>query len=119
MHRSGQVFLRGGVLSAAQAEQPQNLGCFVHDLIMSSSIMFLGSPIHKTRRAVTTRSDQSCHVSVSKMKWHRGRHETCLPNPCCTYPDPQRLLSRNGTRLFPRVGRCRIPLFSMPEGVPP
>jgi hypothetical protein len=37
--------------------------------------------------------------------------------PVLHLPRAQRLLSRN--RLFPRVGRCRIPLLSMPKGVRP
>jgi hypothetical protein len=116
MRRSGQLFLKCAVLSAAQAERPQNLGCFVHDLIISNSIMFLESPIRRTPRAVTTRRDQSCHASVSKMRYHRGRHETGLPNPRCTSPDTKRTLQDLTTQHYaalPRVRQCCILLASL------
>ena len=44
-------------------------------------MMFLGQAIHKTQGAVTTRSGQSGGLSVSKMRRHRGRHET-HPQSC-------------------------------------
>jgi hypothetical protein len=77
-----QLFLRCGVLSAAQAGRLQNVLCFVNDLILVHCIMFFGLAIHRFPRTVTARVGQSCGVSVSKMRRLSVSPATCPPKRC-------------------------------------